>query len=74
MTGGDFALPTDHFIEPTALDFYLYGRLEGRPDTEEENGTTEQAAAITEEDDNEAAGLIGGAGYQVSTLPEEMNW
>jgi pilus assembly protein CpaC len=73
MTGGDFALPTDHFIEPSALEFYLLGRLEGRGDPDEDEGTTEQAATTTE-DDNEAAGLIGGAGYQVSTLPEEMNW
>jgi pilus assembly protein CpaC len=75
MTGGNFALPTDHFIEPTALEFYLLGRLEGRGDPADDAGTQEQAAVTpTNEHDNEAAGLIGGAGYQVSTLPEEMNW
>jgi len=71
MTGGDYALPTDHFVEPTALEFYLYGRLEGKG--EEDVETTEQAD-VTTESHIEAAGLIGGAGYQVSTLPEEMNW
>ena len=28
---GDIRLPTDNFIEPTDADFYLMGRLEGRP-------------------------------------------
>ena len=40
----------------------------------EEDAETQEQAATTTQDDNEAAGLIGGAGYQVSTLPEEMNW
>jgi pilus assembly protein CpaC len=43
-------LPTDHFIEPSALDFYLFGRLEGKaPPASPEPG-----------------GLVGEAGYRVS--------
>jgi pilus assembly protein CpaC len=74
MTGGDYALPTDHFVDPSALEFYLFGRLEGRGGNDESESATTDQAAVATENENEAAGLIGGAGYQVSTLPEEMNW
>ena len=67
MTGGDYPLPTDHFVEPSPLEFYLFGRLEAKddPNEREDRNDTQQT---------QAAGLIGGAGYQVSTLPEEMGW
>jgi pilus assembly protein CpaC len=32
---GPHPLPTDHFIEPSAAEFYLYGWLEGRAPAEE---------------------------------------
>ncbi len=67
MTGGDYPLPTDHFVEPTALEFYLFGRLEGKDEPHERRGRNDSQQT-------QAAGLIGGAGYQVSTLPEEMAW
>ena len=53
--GNDFELPTDYFIEPSALEFFLYGWLEGK-------GVDEAA---------EAGGIIGGAGYRVSTTTKE---
>jgi pilus assembly protein CpaC len=43
-------LPTDNFIDPSPVEFYLYGWIEGRPP---EEATT--------------AGLIGEAGYRVSS-------
>lgn len=32
MTGNSHPLPTDHFVEPSALEFYFLGALEGRGD------------------------------------------
>jgi tetratricopeptide (TPR) repeat protein len=29
MSGDSFPLPTDHFVEPSALEFYFFGALEG---------------------------------------------
>jgi len=50
---GPHPLPTDHFIEPTALEFYLWGALEGKgPHT---TGHLE------------TQGLIGETGHRVST-------
>jgi pilus assembly protein CpaC len=50
-------LPTDSFIEPTALDFYLLGRLEGTaPDEPLEPG-----------------GLIGESGYRVAPDAKEAS-
>jgi pilus assembly protein CpaC len=73
ISAGGYALPTEHFIEPTALEFYLFGSLEGRGDSDEESESQAETHDVTN-DDNQAVGLIGGAGYQVSTLPEEIAW
>jgi pilus assembly protein CpaC len=51
---GPHPLPTDHFIEPSALEFYLWGALEGMP--------PEEAAAQLE-----AEGMIGDTGNRVTT-------
>jgi pilus assembly protein CpaC len=50
---GPHPLPTDHFVEPTAAEFYLWGALEGKgsPDTGH----------------IETQGLIGETGHRVST-------
>jgi Flp pilus assembly secretin CpaC len=50
---GPHPLPTDHFIEPTALEFYLWGALEGKG-----SHTTGHL---------ETQGLIGETGHRVST-------
>jgi pilus assembly protein CpaC len=84
ITGGEVDLPTDHFVEPSALEFYLLGRLEGRTDDDDSEEDSD-VAADSEKGESfaaageappaaPAAGLIGGAGYQVSTLPEEVEW
>jgi len=52
---GPHPLPTDHFIEPNAYEFYFLGLLEGRPRAEEDD----------------EGGMIGGVGHQVSAQPEE---
>ncbi|HEY5658574.1 MAG TPA: type II and III secretion system protein family protein [Myxococcota bacterium] len=52
---GQHALPTDHFIEPNAFEFYFLGLLEGRERPEE----------------GDSGGMVGGVGHQVSTQPEE---
>jgi pilus assembly protein CpaC len=55
---GPPALPTDHFIEPSAAEFYLWGSLEGMPP---EFRDRESAAPL------EAEGLIGDTGNRVTT-------
>ena len=54
---GPHPLPTDHFIEPSEIEFYLYGRLEGKPP----------------EDPREPGGLIGEAGYRVAPNAKESS-
>ena len=54
-SGRSHPLPTDHFIEPNAYEFYFLGLLEGRPRAEEDD----------------EGGMIGGVGHQVSAQPEE---
>jgi pilus assembly protein CpaC len=55
---GPHALPTDHFIEPSALEFFLWGALEGMPP---EIIDREKAAPY------EAEGMIGDTGNRVTT-------
>ena len=52
---GPHPLPTDHFIEPSALEFYLWGALEGMP-PDTVDGTQ-----------FEAEGMIGDTGNRVTT-------
>ena len=35
----EISLPTDNFVEPTAREFYLMGKLEGKPRDEEASGS-----------------------------------
>jgi len=53
---GPHPLPTDHFIEPSASEFYLYGALEGMPPRNP--GEAPQF---------EAEGLIGDTGNRITT-------
>jgi pilus assembly protein CpaC len=55
---GPHPLPTDHFIEPTALDFYLWGALEGMPP---EPADGEMAPHL------ETEGMIGAIGNRITT-------
>jgi pilus assembly protein CpaC len=54
---GPHPLPTDNFIEPSALEFYLWGALEGMP-PEPMDGEAAQY---------EAEGMIGETGNRVTT-------
>jgi pilus assembly protein CpaC len=59
---GPHPLPTDHFIEPSALEFYLWGAIEGMPPHIAEDG--EPAPQF------EAEGMIGDTGNRMTTLFE----
>jgi pilus assembly protein CpaC len=58
---GPHPLPTDHFIEPSPLDFYLWGALEGMP---AENSDGEGAHQL------ETEGMIGAIGNRITTSYE----
>ncbi len=68
---GPRPLPTDHFIEPSAFEFYLLGRLEARG--ENESGAPAPAPESGEVDLGapRVGGIIGGAGHIVGSEPEE---
>jgi pilus assembly protein CpaC len=51
-------LPTDHFVPPSAAEFYLLGRLEAR----ERAGATPSGV--------DSAGLVGPVGYRVTPIEE----
>jgi pilus assembly protein CpaC len=53
---GPHPLPTDHFVEPSAAEFYLWGALEGMPPAG--RGATDQF---------EAEGMIGDTGNRITT-------
>jgi pilus assembly protein CpaC len=53
---GPHPLPTDHFVEPSAAEFYLWGALEGMPP--EGRGAADQF---------EAEGMIGDTGNRITT-------
>jgi len=53
---GPHPLPTDHFVEPSALEFYLWGALEGMPPEDREMGGQ-----------FEAEGMIGDTGNRITT-------
>jgi len=58
LGAGPHPLPTDHFIEPSALDFYLWGALEGMPP---EGADGEKAPHL------ETEGMIGATGNRITT-------
>ena len=58
---GPHPLPTDHFIEPSSSEFYLWGSLEGMP-LEVRDGET--AAQFDTE------GMIGDTGNRITTMFE----
>jgi len=55
---GPHPLPADHFIEPTAAEFYLWGALEGTPPL---NADDESLTPL------EAEGMIGDTGNRITT-------
>jgi len=59
-------LPTDSLVDPSALDFYLFGALEAR-------GEAASTAAARVEPTG-AGGLIGDAGHRLPADPEEEVW
>lgn len=55
----DIRLPTDNFIEPNTREFYLMGKLEGKP---RETETSEETAATT---NNAGGGVVSTFGHQI---------
>jgi pilus assembly protein CpaC len=55
LGSGPHPLPGDHYVEPDDFEFYLLGRLEGRP----EQSSADESAAL-------GGGLIGEAGHRVA--------
>jgi pilus assembly protein CpaC len=58
---GPHPLPTDHFIEPSPVEFYLWGTLEGMPPEVRDGERTAQF---------DAEGVIGDTGNRITTLFE----
>jgi len=54
---GPHPLPTDHFIEPSALEFYLWGALEGMPPEMDEDAPKQLGTE----------GMIGDVGNRMTT-------
>ncbi len=66
-------LPTDHFVEPSAFEFYFFGALEGRAaedsaETKGENNQKQDSDVRLSSD--VPSGLIGQAGQRLRALPE----
>jgi len=57
---GEHHLPTDHFVEPNAFEFYLLGALEGRT----------WGSSHDDDSAQETGGLIGDVGHTVAAAPE----
>ena len=60
LWGGRFQQPTDTFVDPNDLEFYLLGWLQGAP-----------SRAAPHFPPN--AGLIGAGGYRLDTTPPEVS-
>jgi pilus assembly protein CpaC len=62
-------LPTDHYIEPSSWEFYVFGALEGRFwDRDVDHFADEHEMAVqvdSSPDDTERGGLIGGSGLRM---------
>ena len=56
---GDFHLPTDAFVEPSAFEFFMFGAMEARHNTHA--------------DSDDSASLMGPAGYRLPADLEETN-
>jgi pilus assembly protein CpaC len=72
LSPDQLSLPTDHFVEPTKVEFYFLGALEGRvavADAAAEPGpdTGEAAEAAT------SVTFIGDVGHRISALDEETD-
>jgi len=61
LSAGPHPLPTDHFIEPSAAEFYLFGALEGMPPRTIGDGGLDQL---------ETEGMIGDTGNRITTSYE----
>jgi pilus assembly protein CpaC len=59
-------LPTDSLVDPSALDFYLFGALEARGQAPPTSATRGEPTG--------AGGLIGDAGHRLPADPEEEVW
>jgi pilus assembly protein CpaC len=71
VPAGSLALPTDHFVEPNAAEWYLLARMEGSrllsPEEDEEQASAPQK---TYRSMSTGGGIIGNAGHRVTAEPE----
>jgi pilus assembly protein CpaC len=61
-------LPTDHYIEPSSWEFYVFGALEGRFWDRDDHFVDENERVVqidTSPGDTEHGGLIGGSGLRI---------
>ena len=75
---GPHTLPTDHFIEPNAAEFFLLGSLEGGvlgrmfPDESTQTAAFDESVSPAEEALND--GVAGDAGHRVDVTRAEEGW
>jgi pilus assembly protein CpaC len=69
---GEFTLPTDHFVEPNAFDFYFLGALEGRTAAYFADDGDDQAVQEAVENPDYAGGMLGGAGARIEDKPVDF--
>ncbi len=62
---GPHPLPTDYFIEPSALDFYFLGALEGTERSAYDKRAHAGSAEYARAQGHEASGLMGDFGHRV---------
>jgi pilus assembly protein CpaC len=73
--GTRLALPTDHYVEPTLMDFYWHGRIEGKqpePDQSEARQSRATGAQVDEAlfgrndgEEDPTGGFVGSVGYRI---------
>jgi hypothetical protein len=62
-------LPTDHYIEPSSWEFYVFGALEGRFWDRDDHPLAYEGEMVMQidssPDDTDRGGLIGGSGLRM---------
>lgn len=65
MRPGNIRLPTDSFIEPSDLDFYLFGRLEGRGNGQPKRSASGRISSQNADTPADSTGSVARFGHQV---------
>ncbi len=64
------AIPTDHFIEPSAAEWFLLARLEGGGTTPAEENVEQTQPQQSYQPMSPGGGIIGNAGHRVTAEPK----